>query len=232
MNNFLFYWLSRYFVLIIRCFKTHQWYPYCPKGAKYIAIYREPCAAAYSLFIFLKGWMFQPGELSLHEFVKDFYLAHEVPKNKMENASYFAHLLSWWEHRNDKNVLFLFYEDMKDDLESVVRKVAAFIGIRDAERIKKAVEMSSFEFMKGNEIKFSDVRLARYRNNACGVADDFAPSKVVTGSATKGRELMDDKTKEMIQEQWLEVVGKQTGFQDYNELRSAFKKETINNNYS
>jgi hypothetical protein len=41
---------------------------------------------------------------------------------------------------------------------------------------------------------------------------------------------MDDKTKEIIQAKWLEVVGKQTGFQDYNELRSAFKKEQMNKN--
>ncbi|CAB4032110.1 sulfotransferase domain-containing [Paramuricea clavata] len=148
----------------------------------------------------------------------------------MENASYFVHLVSWWEHRNDSNVLFVFFEDMKDDLESVVRKTAAFIGIQNEEKIEKAVEMSSFEFMKENQKKFSDTRIARYRNVACGVAHDVVPSKVVTGSATKGRELMDDKTKEVIQGKWLEVVAKQTGYQDYNELRSAFKKEKINNN--
>jgi hypothetical protein len=148
----------------------------------------------------------------------------------MENASYFVHLISWWEHRNDSNVLFLFFEDMKDDLENVVRMVAAFIGIQDEERIKKAVEMSSFEFMKRNEKKFSEMRLASYRNKFCGVPDDAVPCKVHIGSVSKGRELMDDKTKEMIQGKWLGEVAKQTGFQDYNELRSAFKKEKINNN--
>ena len=107
------------FVLILRCYKTHLSYPYCPKGAKYIVIYRKPCAAFYSYFNFLKGWWFQPGELSLHEFVKGFLLALGEPKTKMERPSHFAHFLSWWEHRNDLNVLFLFYEDMKDDLESV-----------------------------------------------------------------------------------------------------------------
>jgi hypothetical protein len=174
--------------------------------------------------------MFQSGDVSLHEFVKDFLLATGAPKKKNEFASYFVHLLSWCEHRNDSNVLFLFFEDMKDDLESAVRMVAAFMGIQDEERIKKAVKMSSFEFMKGNESKFSEVRLTRYRNKSCGIPNYVVPSKVATGSTTKGRELMDDKTKEIIQAKWLEVVGKQTGFQDYNELRSAFKKEQMNKN--
>lgn len=202
-----------------------MWYPQCPKGAKYIVIYREPCAASFSLFTFLKNWLFEPGKITLHEFIKDFYLAHGTPKKKMDNPSYFSHFLSWWPHRNDPNVLFLFFEDMKEDLESIVRMVAAFVGIDDEERITKAVEMSSFEFMKKHERKFSDVRIARYRNKPCGIPGEFYPSKVVTGSATKGRESMDDKTKELIQRQWLDLVGKETGFQDFNELRMAFKKE-------
>jgi hypothetical protein len=128
---------------------------------------------------------------------------------------------------------------MKDDLESVVRRVAAFVGIQDEKRIKKAVEMSSFEFMKKNEGKFSDAPLAlRYANKASAHGKDAdvrlsqvrLHSKVATGSATKGRELMDEKTKEIIQAKWLEVVGKQTGFQEYNDLRTAFKKEQMDKN--
>ena len=161
--------------------------------------------------------------------MQDILLADGAPKKETEFASYFAHLLSWWERRNDSNVLFLFYEDMKDDLESAVRMVAAFIGIQDKMIIKKAVEMSSFEFMKKNEKKFKVVRVARYRNKACGLPVDAVPSRVVTGSATKGRELMDDKTKKIIQAKWLEVVSDQLGFQDYNELRNAFNKEKMDN---
>jgi hypothetical protein len=129
---------------------------------------------------------------------------------------------------------------MKDDLESVVRRVAAFVGIQDEKRIKKAVEMSSFEFMKKNEGKFSEASLAlRFANKASAHGTEDADvrssqvrlhSKVVTGSATKGRELMDEKTKEIIQAKWLEVVGKQTGFQEYNDLRTAFKKEQMDKN--
>ena len=173
----------------------------------------------------MKGWIFQPGEVTLHELVKDYLLVRGAPKNEMESASYFYHLLSWWEHRNDPNVLFLFFEDMKDDLEGVVRMVASFIEVQNEESITRAVEMSSFKFMKQNEGKFSDTRIARYRNKAFGVADGTVGSKIATGSATKGRDMMDETTKELIEAKWLEVVGKQTGFKDYGELRAEFKKE-------
>ena len=210
-----------------RCYKTHSWYPHCPKGAKYILIYREPCAAFYSFFNFFRGVFFQPEEISLPEFVQEFILVRKAPNTKTESSSYFYHLVSWWEHRNDSNVLFLFFEDMKDDLESAVRRVAAFIGIQDEQRIKKAVEMSSFEFMKQHAGKFSGVTMVRRRRKACGIPDGAVFCKVATGSATKGREMMDDITKDRIQEKWLEVVAKETGFQNYSELRAAFKKEKM-----
>ena len=84
---------------------------------------------------------------------------------------------------------------------------------------KKAVQMSSFEFMKRNEQKFAEARFLRYRNGVCGLPTDQVVSKVVSGSVTQGRELMDEKTKEIIRAKWLEVVGQQIGFQDYDELR-------------
>ena len=51
--------------------------------------------------------------MSLDEFVRGFWLARGVPESKMQNASYFHHLLSWWEHRKDDDVLLLFYEGTK-----------------------------------------------------------------------------------------------------------------------
>ena len=118
---------------------------------------------------------------------------------------------------------------MKDDLESVVRMVGEFIGIREEENIKKAVEMSSFEFMKVNKMKFSAIRMARLRNHLMGAPADAIPCRVVTGSATKGRELMDETTKQFVQRKWLEEIGKKLGFQNYEELRSAFRREKMDN---
>ena len=53
--------------VFLRCFKTHSRYYRCSKGARYICCVREPCAAAYSFFKLLE--LFQPGELSVEDFV-------------------------------------------------------------------------------------------------------------------------------------------------------------------
>jgi len=40
---------------------------------------------------------------------------------------YFTHIKEGWNHRNDKNVLFLFYEDLIMDLEGSLKKLSAFL---------------------------------------------------------------------------------------------------------
>ena len=203
-----------------RCFETHAWYEMCPKGAKYILVYREPCAAFYSFFNFFQGKYFQTGEITLDEFVTNISLF----RSEKMRVNYFDHLLSWWPKRNDPNVLFLLYEDMLEDLESAVRAVASFMGIDDEASIRNAVKMSTFDFMKQNQEKFATHSSSSSLNKALGVTEVVLLQRVQTGSATKGREMMEEHTKQAVQKMWNDIVTKETGFQDYEELRNALKK--------
>ncbi|XP_028405530.1 amine sulfotransferase-like [Dendronephthya gigantea] len=173
----------------------------------------------------MKGWFFQPGKISLDEFVLNFYLAHGKPRDEMEHASYFEHFISWWKHRNDPNVLFLFYEEMKEDLETAVMAIALFMGIHDEERIRNAIRMSTFEFMKANENKFDDNLLAFYRNKEIGIPEGVTSTKVATGSVDKALKFLSEDIQEAIQKQFQEIVTKETGYETYNDLRIAFRKE-------
>ena len=204
-----------------RCFKTHAWYEVCPKGAKYILVYREPCAVFYSGFKFFEGVHFEPGEITLDEYVK----AMLLNRNKIMKKNYFEHLVGWWPKRNDPNVLFVLYEDMLEDLESEVRAVASFMGIDNEDSIANAVEMSQFEFMKQHQGKFASNRVSSYRNKAVGLPEQILCQRVVTGSATKGREAMKESTRQAVQDMWNEIVTKEIGFRDYNEFREALKRE-------
>ena len=167
-----------------RCYFTHFSYDQCPKrGNKYILVYREPCAAAYSCFKFFEGWWYEPGEIALEDFVRDLWRLLIKPLNlKWRYVSYFEHLASWWKHRNDPNVLVVFYEEMIADLESAVRAVASFIGVESEENIKAAVKMSRFDFMKANHEKFQLNLLHKHRSEALWLSDrDHAPHRVATG---------------------------------------------------
>ena len=203
-----------------RCFKSHDWYQSCPKGAKYIVVYREPCAAFSSGYNFRIGTSLQRDEITLDEFVRGFYL-----KPDKSRRNYFEHFVSWWPKRNDPNVLMLTFEEMLEDLESAVRAVSSLMGINDEASILNAVKMSRFEFMKKNQEKFSSNRMARYRNKAMGLPDEARYRRVITGSATKGREAMEESTRQAVQDMWNKTVTKEIGLRDYNEFKETLKRE-------
>lgn len=64
---------------------------------------------------------------------------------------FWHNVLSFWEHRHDDNILFLKYEDMRKDLDAVIRQVAAFMQktLRE-EQIEQLKDHLSFESMKKN----------------------------------------------------------------------------------
>ena len=212
-----------------RCFKTHFWYPRCPKGGKYIWCVREPCACAYSYFKMFEGWLFQPGEVSVEDFIRDIWLPQGEPKKLTDYASYFHHLASWWPHRNDPNVLLVFYEDLKECYESCVRSVAEFMGIKDEGSIQVALERGTFEFMKQHSDKFgmfiTHIYCGSIRVAVPETAVGMGKSRVRTGSATEGLEMLSAEVRSEIQKKWEAVVTPVTGCATYSELRAAWKKE-------
>ena len=210
-----------------RCFKTHVWYPRCPKGARYIWIVREPCAVAYSFFNVSLGWFFQPGEVSVEEFLEVMWLSKAEPLTVKSHASYFHHLKSWWPHRNDPNVLLVFYEDLKECYESSVRSIAEFMDITDEGHIKIALERGTFEFMKQHSDQFCMKALEKHCDAHFGLSEagGMTSSVIRTGSTTEGLKMLPAEVHSEMQKKWESIVTPVTGCTTYQELREAWKKE-------
>ena len=90
---------------------------------------RDPKDMALSFFHFLQGWFFEEGEISLEMFLQEFVFARGKPEGVMNNSSFWENIASWWPHRKDANVLWLHFEDLKEDLPGCVKLVAEFIGV-------------------------------------------------------------------------------------------------------
>ena len=66
-------------------------------------------------------------------------------------GSWFDHVLEWWKHKDDPNVLFLKYEDMKKDHPGAVRAIAEFMGCDlTPDVVDKIVKESTINRMKAN----------------------------------------------------------------------------------
>jgi len=66
---------------------------------------------------------------------------------------YFDHILPWWQaSQKDKNILFMKYENMKQDHAGNVAKLASFLDIQaNTQLIEAVVLLSSFQSMTTNE---------------------------------------------------------------------------------
>ncbi|XP_077538505.1 sulfotransferase 1C2-like [Haemaphysalis longicornis] len=132
--------------------KTHLPYHLMPKHpeAKYLYICRNPKDACVSFFHFTRG--FAGYEFADGKF--DDYFEVFI-SGQTDYGDYFDHVMGWYERREDQNVLFLHYEDMKTHLRQNVLKIARFFDESCYKTLLKSDEILE------NVIKFSDIEYMR-----------------------------------------------------------------------
>lgn len=129
--------------------KTHLPYNMVPQHpeAKYVYVCRNPKDACVSFFYHTRGFSgydFTDGKFD------DFFQV--FLGGKTDYGDYFEHVLSWHAHRNDPNVLFIHYEDMKANPREYVLKIAEFL---DKEYYKLLL---GNEEILGKIVEFSDIK--------------------------------------------------------------------------
>ncbi|ENN80411.1 hypothetical protein D910_06340 [Dendroctonus ponderosae] len=132
------------------CIKTHLPWNLLPKEIqkkikkpKIIYISRNPKDTCISYYHFSR--LIKEFDGSLEEFCNKF-LAGNV-----NFAPFWNHVLPFWKRRNDSNILFLKFEELKQDLPGAIRKTATFLG-KDvsADQVDQLAKHLSFESMKIN----------------------------------------------------------------------------------
>ena len=203
-----------------RVFKSHMNAHGVQKGGKYIMVIRNPYDTFASFYNFLGGWMFDPACISIEDYIK------HLMERDHPGGSYWEHLISWYDRRNDDDVLYLTFEGMKENLPEVVRRVAGFMGITDPAAIEIATEQSTFDFMKAHEGQFNDNLIAKHRNAALGLPADAGSSKVKSGKIGGHKAVLTDACRDMLDAEWARVVAPR-GFADFDALRASLNKEGV-----
>ena len=71
-------------------------------------------------------------------------------------GAWFRNVQGWWPHRNDDNLLWLRYEDMKADLGGSIDQILRFLDWDLSVKARAQVlEYCSFGWMKANAYRFT-----------------------------------------------------------------------------
>jgi len=133
-----------------RYLRAHLPYDLLPSGLsekkpKMIYICRDVRDVAVSYYYLFRNFLSKQYTGTMDEFALAFVA------DSVMLSPYWKHVEDFWNIRNEPNVLFLTYEEMKSDLGKVIRNVAEFLQVdlttTDVEQLKRHL---SFEAMFGN----------------------------------------------------------------------------------
>lgn len=132
-----------------RLFTSHLPFGLMPRvdkhGAKVVYVARNPKDVAVSYYFHDCGKHGFAGTWEEHFML---FMA-----GKVHYGSYFDHVIPWWEaSRQEQDILFLKYEDMKADVKESIDSIAGFLGLHiDQDLAKRVIEQSSFSHMAKNK---------------------------------------------------------------------------------
>lgn len=198
-----------------RLIKTHLPYQLTPmsKNSKYIFIARNPKDCVVSFFHHTRGFPkhydFADGDFDVYF---DLFMKGEV-----DFGSYFATLRSWLDHKDDENVLFLTYEQIRSDKRNCILQIARFISHNDPgsngsieskllendeDLMRKVMFHSSLESMRLHPLRWCSERPLNHtpfiRNGNVGSWNELLTEEQVSALDEKMREVFSAKELEML----------------------------------
>lgn len=201
-----------------RGFKSHLSYTDVPKGCRYIVALRDPKDAAVSMYRFMEGWILEPGTVQIGEF-----LATRSSVSP-DGGDYWSHLISWWEQRDNPNVLVLSYEHMTADPAANVRLVADFCGIAlSDELLALTLERSSLAYMLAHKDRFDDAMMRRLSEQRANIPPGSDSAKVRKGGVGGHRQELPEEISAALDATWASAVLPVLGFADYAALEAELR---------
>jgi hypothetical protein len=131
-----------------RILKSHDRYNFFDKNIKgrFIFVIRDGKDVAVSLFHQLRNY--NNPELTFDEFFKNSF-------SNSKSSSWYVFNKEWLNNKSNRKILYIRYEDILKNKRSIIERVNDFLSLNsDEATIDRALERSSFEFMKLHEDKF------------------------------------------------------------------------------
>jgi len=127
------------------------------KKTKIVYVLRNPKDVLVSMFNFCKKlppFQFEPMKSLVTNGFKHFYDAHmngEVPIDGNKDNIYLDHIIDWLNVKEEMGVYFVYYEDLKQDFQGQVRKLAEYLEVPLCdEKLAEITKECTIDSMKKN----------------------------------------------------------------------------------
>uniref|UniRef100_A0ABM5GSK4 Sulfotransferase n=1 Tax=Pogona vitticeps TaxID=103695 RepID=A0ABM5GSK4_9SAUR len=130
--------------------KTHLPIQLIPKSfwekkCKIIYVARNAKDVAVSYYYFYQMAKILPDHGTWNEFLEKFMTGD------VAFGSWYDHVKGWWDKRKEQRMLYLFYEDLKEDPRREIRKVMEFLERSPNDQlVEKIAQKTSFKEMRQN----------------------------------------------------------------------------------
>ena len=75
-----------------------------------------------------------------------------INKEAATHGFYFEHVAEWLQQKDNKNILYVTYEDMSGDLPREIKRIEAFLNLDIGEEMRAHIAgKSTFSYMQQNE---------------------------------------------------------------------------------
>ncbi|VAW84579.1 hypothetical protein MNBD_GAMMA16-526 [hydrothermal vent metagenome] len=139
-----------------RIFKTHCTYPQTPGShiVQLILSSRDPrdcCVSFYHHIMDMTDEAIKEANIERPASFDEYF------ERWIAHGSWFRNIESWWPHKDDSNLLWLRYQDMKQDLPKTLNSILSFLQWQcTPQEMEKILHYTSFEWMKAHSEKFSN----------------------------------------------------------------------------
>mmetsp|Transcript_14135 Transcript_14135/g.20271 ORF Transcript_14135/g.20271 Transcript_14135/m.20271 type:complete len:352 (+) Transcript_14135:63-1118(+) len=189
-------------------------------GFRLLTVLREPKELVVS------GWRFVPPIVGIDYDLISLETYYRFTK-MMGLIEETIHLYAdWWEHRHSPNVLLLFFDDLKSDLDGSVRRIADFFKSNlTEEELLLVIQQSSHSFMTHPDVigRFNDLHPKISRGFQGNITR--WESKVTVVQKHASSKALPDFVRNDLDRMWAKIVLPRTGCSNYQEMRSQFAAE-------